>query len=179
MKYYKRFESVGKYWLEQLSCYNEGPFQKKLVTKKGTSWSIGQLYQHLTKTTLDFQLKAIDDCILQQNGDTKGRKTFYGFFTFLLGKYFPVKQKIENHHQVKPEQPEDIMMMRNASIRVLKSMNEYSYKIDELSKEQLAYKVKHPYFGMLNAVQWYQLVTMHYQHHLQLKYKIDNMLMKH
>lgn len=179
MKYYKRFESIGKYWLEQLSCYNEGPFQKPLVTKKGTEWSIGQVYEHLTKTALDIQLQAVEDCIQQRNGDVKGGKTFYGFMTFLLGRYFPATQKIENHHNIIPEQPTEIMDMRNTSIRVLKMMNEYSNRIEKLSKQQLKYKVKHPFFGMLNAEEWYDLITMHYQHHLQLKFKIDNMLMKH
>lgn len=179
MKYYKHFESVGKYWLDQLSCYNEGPFQKKLVEKRGTSWSIGQVYEHLTKTTLEIQLKAVEDCIQQQNGDIKGGKSFIGVLTFLLGKYFPSRQRIDNHHNVKPIQPKEIMDIRNASIRVLKEMSEYSKKLDKLSKEDLKYKIKHPKFGMLNAKEWYLLVRMHYQHHLKQKYKIDNMLMKH
>ncbi|MCP4522272.1 MAG: DinB family protein [Cytophagales bacterium] len=179
MKYYKRFEPIGKYWLEQLSCYNEAPFQKKLMEKRGTSWSIGQLYEHLTTTTLEKQLKAVNDCIEQQNGDTKGYKSFWGLLTFSFGKYLPFRQKLDEHHQVKPVQPKEIMDVRNASIKVLKEMNEYSQKIEKLSKEDLKYKVKHPKFGMLNAKEWYTLVSMHYQHHLKQKYKIDNMLMQH
>ncbi|MCP4521238.1 MAG: DinB family protein [Cytophagales bacterium] len=178
MKYYKRFEPVGKYWLEQLECYNEGPFHKKYTDKRGTQWSIGQVYEHLTHTAIEIQLEAIRQCIAKENGATKGKKTFMGWFTFLIGKYFPGRQKTASHHKINPSQRTSIKEMQNSSIKVLKMMSEYSSKVDKMSKEDLKYKIKHPKFGALNAREWYLLVIMHYQHHLKQKYKIDNMLMQ-
>ena len=59
--------------------------------------------------------------------------------------------------------------------------NFYNLKLpltDKLSKEDLQYKVKNERYGMLNAIEWYEVIIMHFKHHLTQKRRIDSTLMR-
>ena len=84
MKDYKNFELITKFWLAELEKYNEGPFIKK---PNDTSWSLGELYNHLYTSTL-FYLKNIENCIEKKEGKIGGGKNFAGTITFLQNSFF-------------------------------------------------------------------------------------------
>ena len=175
MKYYKKFEPIGKYWLTEIEKYNEEPFLKK---PNDQDWSMGQLYNHLINYTIDVQMNAINGCLLKANGSAKGGKSFKGVMTFMRGGYpsYKIKSKVNDANP--PRAPKNIMEARNNFIKLLKAMNEISVKLEKLSKEDLNYKVKDNRLGMLNAVEWYDSVIMHFKHHLEQKKRIDRTLMK-
>lgn len=175
MKYYKKFESVGKYWLSEIEKYNEEPFLRK---PNDNEWSIGQLYNHLINYTIDVQLNAINGCLLKTNGSKKGNKSFRGLITFIRGGYPSYKLKSKQNDSFPPKDPKDIMEARNNFIKLLKAMNDISAKLEKLTKEDLKYKVKDERLGMLNAVEWYETIIMHFKHHLNQKRRIDRSLMR-
>ncbi len=175
VKYYKKFEPVGKFWLTEIEKYNEEPFLKK---PSENDWSMGQLYNHLINHTIDIQLNAINGCLLQTNGSIKGGKSFKGLMTFMRGGFPSYKIKSPLNDSYPPKDPKNIMETRNNFIRLLKTMNEISAKLDKLSKEDLKYKVKNERYGMLNAVEWYEVIIMHFKHHLTQKRRIDRTLMR-
>ena len=81
---YKKFEQEALNWIKRLENYNEGPFKKKPSDK---DWSMGELYQHLFISTLHFHIKNCRDCILKQNGQLSGGRTFKGFLAKTIGSY--------------------------------------------------------------------------------------------
>jgi hypothetical protein len=39
--------------------------------------------------------------------------------------------------------------------------------------------VKHPYFGYINAQEWYHHIVMHFAHHLRQKKRLDEFIAAH
>lgn len=52
-----RFEQVSAYYIEEISKYSLDEFTRK---PSEDEWSLGQMYNHLIKSTLHLHLKAIE-----------------------------------------------------------------------------------------------------------------------
>ncbi len=79
---------------------------------------------------------------------------------------------LEKNHT--PKQPENIAVVRDKMIRVLKQMDECSCKITKKTEQQ---KSEHPVLGFLTGKEWYELVIFHFEYHKKNKDKIDDLLM--
>lgn len=164
---YKQFEPIGKSWLTDLNNYNEVPFQRKTSQIK---WSLGQIYDHLSDSTIDFHLKGVETCI---NTPQPGKKSWCGKMVFLKGSFNNKKLKVFMEDQFTPEQPENISFCKDKMIRVLKHMDEWGRKI---TQENINNKAEHPILGFLTAQEWYKLVILHFDYHKKNKTKIDKFL---
>lgn len=169
---YKKFEYEALDWLKSLELYNEAPFIKK---KSDTDWSMGQLYNHLISFALKHQIVNARHCIEQKNGALTGGKNFKGFMVYFTNG-IPFKLKPAYNNENPPTQPENKLEIKDKLIKLLKEMEDLDRDIAGLSKDALKYKTKHPLFGCLNAKEWYQLVIIHFRHHLKQKEKIENTL---
>ena len=56
----------------------------------------------------------------------------------------------------------------------LKEMQKLALEVDK--KGQDNYKIKHGKFGRLTAKEWYRLISIHQNHHLKQKKRIDKIL---
>ena len=165
---YKKFLVTAKYWLKELDFYGENQFKKKNTEKE---WSIGQVYDHLLNGTYDFQLQEIEKCLEQTNGSKQGGKKIAGYLLFLFNGFPPLKLKGIDSTSSAPAQPDSPAKVKDEFFRFIKEMQKTAKAIDEAG--DLTYKTLHPTLGMLNALEWYKLIEMHFRHHLRQKARLD------
>ena len=90
-------------WEKELDQYSLEDLHKK---PDEASWSIGQVYNHLIKSTLGFHLKQAEQC-LQSDEHASESKNFRGFLVYNVIKRFPpVKVKVPPSEHYTPGQPE-------------------------------------------------------------------------
>lgn len=163
---YKQLLPLAKYWLKELDFYGNNQFKKK-VTPNG--WTIGQIYDHLLMYSQEVHIKAIQECLAKKHIDPKERKTFNGFVQYAYGSYLPFKHKSNPYKE--PGQPLSTEKVKDDFYRFLKLL----YKVaKEIDYKKPAAKVKHPKLGYLSAQEWFQLIEMHFRHHIKQKKKLDN-----
>lgn len=166
-KVYREFVVIAKYLLKELDYYGVNQFKQKPAE---TEWSIGQIYDHLISGTLNFHLREIKNCLDRNSGSIKGSKTFRGNMFFMMGKYPPVKFKGMSKSNYEPAQPTNTIQVKDDLYKFIKIMNQTAREIDNAN---LDYKTINPSLGMLNALEWYKLIGMHFKHHLRQKHKLD------
>lgn len=166
-KIYRKFLEIAKRWLKDLDHYGEHQFRKK---PDENSWSVGQLYDHLIHGTYNFHLQEIRNCLEKRNGAESGKKKFKGQILFTLGSFPPVKIKGigGNNEPAQPEKPE---LVKDEFFRFIKVMQKVAQELDQ--HKDNSYKTMHPTLGMLSGMEWYQLIEMHFRHHLRQKKVLD------
>lgn len=170
---YKKFEYEALEWIKSLNNYNEAPFKKK---PSETSWCMGELYNHLLMVGLDFQIKNSRACINKVKSQEKGSKTFKGLMLYLIGGFPSIKIKSTLNEKYPPAIPENISEVKDKLFKLLKEMESLNQDINKLSKQDLKHKIKHPFYGYLNAIEWYKQVEMHFRHHQKQKENIEDSL---
>jgi len=162
---YKQLLPLAKYWLKELDFYGNNQFKKKVTN---TSWTIGQIYDHLLKYSQEIHVKAIQECLLAKDANVKQGKSFKGFVQFSYGSYLPFKHKSNPYKE--PAQPLSTEKVKDDFYRFLKLI----YKVaKEIDYKKPSAKVKHPSLGYLSAEEWFKLMEMHFRHHVKQKKKLD------
>lgn len=167
-KVYQGFLEVSKYWLKELDYYGKNQFKTRLNEQ---GWTIGQLYHHLLNYTREYHFKPIETILMGRGEEIKKGKTFHGFWVFQLNKYLPFKYK--SNPVLEPAQPIATEKVKDDFYRFLKVMYRLAKEID---KNNPTAKVQHPKFGYLTAMEWYQLIDMHFRHHIRQKKKLDKLV---
>lgn len=162
---YKQLLPLAKYWLKELDFYGKNQFKRKLTE---TSWSVGQIYDHLLGYTQAVNIRNIEQCLNSKEDATKLGKTFKGFVHFAYKGYFPFKYKCDPY--IEPQQPLSAEKVKDDFYRFLKLLHKVSKDIDYKKPKS---KVLHPSFGYLSAEEWFQLIEMHFRHHRKQKNKMD------
>jgi hypothetical protein len=72
-----------------------------------------------------------------------------------------------------PKQPLNIEVIETSLKKLIKMMQETEQEIRSASEIS---KTAHPVFGFLNAREWFQLIEMHFRHHLRQKRHLDRFL---
>jgi hypothetical protein len=89
---------------------------------------------------------------------------------FCINLFPPVRIKVPPSPTYTPKQPESREKIK-AGMRLLqKRLQDLSGEIDNAVHFG---KTKHSSFGYLEAKKWYQLIVMHFRHHLRQKKRID------
>ena len=167
---FSKFESLVQIWQNELNKYTEEQFLRKPNHDK---WSIGQVYMHLFQSAKFFHIKQIEQCILRQGTTINGAKTKKGKVVFALGMFLPIRVKVPPSPQYTPVQPknkEDVSEKLNQIIIEMKNI------LQTVEQSPLESKTAHPAFGYLNAREWYQIIPMHFHHHLRQKTRLDKFL---
>lgn len=167
---FSKFESLVQIWQRGFAKYNEEQFLRKPGEHE---WSIGQVYIHLIQSAKFFHLKQIEQCTAQQGTVTNGEKKMPGKISFMLGMFLPVRIKVPPSPQYTPPQPknkEEVAAKLRAIIVEVKNI------IPIVERASPKNKTAHPALGYLNASEWYQLIRMHYRHHLRQKARLDKFL---
>jgi DinB superfamily len=157
-------------WEQELNNYS---FETLVRKPSEDSWSLGQVYIHLIQATLDFHLEQVDMCIKNDENRTKW-KNFKGFMVFkLLKKFPPIQIKVPATDAYTPKQPVSVDEIKQGLQKVRTEMEIIT---DKLVTNQNKGKTAHPGFKFLNATEWYLLVGMHFEHHLNQKKRLDDLL---
>jgi len=145
---------------KRLNSYTIEEFQRKPAADK---WSIGEVYTHLIRATLLFHLRMVDRCLSKiENVDKTA--TDQGVEDLSKNEMAPVKIVIPSSRAYDPPMPDSIERVSSDIAIVLDKMK---MTMDRLMLNPPSGKLEHPYYGYLDAYQWFQLIGMHWKHHLR------------
>lgn len=158
-------------WEEELNNYSDEEFGR--ITNV-SQWTIGQLYQHLIIETRVLNLKNIKQSLSLQS-ENKPSKNIFGRLLFLVKTIPPYKFKIRDVKSNAIQQPSNIEAVRFH----LKQLKANIQEVAQSLKVTNNAKTLHPFLGYLNAYEWFELIEIHFRHHLRQKSKIDKALEKY
>jgi len=132
-------------------------------------WSVGQMYDHLIAVALEY-IAHIETCAASSEEQMSGR-TEAGEELFQLGGFPPIKIKLPPEYIPRnPESKEEIIAGLDD---VQEKLGKWADKVDYINPRC---RCNHNGFGWLNAREWYDLVDMHFRHHLRQKAELDQKL---
>ncbi|CAG7655787.1 DinB family protein [Paenibacillus allorhizosphaerae] len=163
-----RFENLVRQYIRGLE-----PLTIEQLTRKPSDdeWSLGQMYLHLIQGTLYLHLRNIEAC-REQAAETGGteRKTEAGRLVFAQGSFPGIRIQVPATPEYTPAQPESKEQLVAGLNDVVRRMQEVEPALADMQESGTK---AHPRFGDLNAVEWFQLVEMHYRHHLLQKARLE------
>jgi len=161
----EKFESVTMYYIKELEKYSLEQLRRK---PSEDEWSLGQMYNHLL-TASNMQLDAIAKCTTD-SATIDGKKTEMGEKVYKEGAFPPVQIKIPDRPGYTPENPTDKEEIKQTLLQIIEKMKGIEPQLPSILAN---YKVAHPGLGYLNAVEWFQLIYMHFSHHLHQKERLE------
>jgi hypothetical protein len=157
---------IAALWESELEKYSDEQFAMKPSQE---SWSIGQVYEHLVMGTLNYHIKQIEECLVNDE-NPQAKKSFLGKLIYTIDSFPPVRIKVPPSPTYTPKQPENKERIK-AGMRLLKKkLQDLSVEIDHAVHFG---KTKHRALGYLGAKDWYRLIVMHFRHHMLQKKRID------
>ena len=163
---FESYLQIAGLWELELEKYSDVQFAMKPFPE---SWSIGQVYEHLVMGALNYHIKQIEQCLVTDENQNE-KKTFPGTLMFAINSFPPVRIKVPPSPTYTPKQPDGKEQLKAGMRLVQKKLHDLSNKIDHAIQFG---KTKHPTLGYLGAKEWYQLIVMHFRHHLRQKKRID------
>jgi hypothetical protein len=133
-------------------------------------WSVGQMYIHVIDVSEEY-IENIQTCIMATQ-EEPGDKTKDGMKVFSEKVWPDVRVKLDEPANAtrNPESKDEIMAGLE---QVLKKLE---FWVDRVHEANQACKVRHGWFGWLNALEWYEMVGMHGMHHFRQKLRLDEKL---
>jgi hypothetical protein len=164
---YQKLETAVNQYIGSLDNYTEEQFTSK---KAEDIWSLAQMYEHLSLTSGVFFMANVVRCLEQRKGQIGGEKNEYGEKQYKYGTFPPIKIKI-------PEVlrgPEPVAKtLAEYKILLPKVLEDAQKLIEPITTNDGQYKTLHPAFGWLNAIEWFQMLEMHFSHHLRQKAELE------
>lgn len=156
------FEETVERYLSELTNLS---MEQLVQTTSEEEWSLGQMYMHLIQSALFMHLRNAGQCLAEGGAapDATAEKTERGKAAFEQGSFPRVRIRVPASPQYTPQQPESKEQLIEGFSRVVEQMKHME---SALSQAAGSSTVLHPGFGALNAAEWFQLVEMHYRHHL-------------
>jgi hypothetical protein len=144
--------------------------QLRYVSDQGV-WSLGQMYDHLILASLDC-LDQVGICASASEEQLLG-KTEFAEQMYIVGAFPPIKIKLPDGPENTPSNSESKDDLMCGLDLVLKKMSEWNEKVDTINPN---FKVKHDGFGWLNTREWFNIIGMHFRHHLRQKSELEQKL---
>ncbi|WP_439020293.1 DinB family protein [Bacillus thuringiensis] len=161
----KKFEELATYYIEELEKYSIEQFRMKPSSEE---WSLGQMYNHLIASTY-MQLDAIAKCKTETPSVTS-TKTDMGEKVYKLGAFPDIQIKVPGHPGYTPENPANKEDVQKQFLELITIVKNIEPTLPSIASDC---KVEHPGLGYLNAVEWFQLISMHFAHHLRQKDRLE------
>ena len=136
-------------------------------------WSIGQMYDHLILVAHEY-LDSVETCAILSEEQSLG-KTEFGEHLYKIGGFPPIKIKLPDELNAPPNNSDSQFELISRMDQVILRLSQWESKVGYINPN---YKVKHGGFGWLNAREWYDLVEMHFRHHLRQKNELEERLVK-
>lgn len=149
---------LQKYSLEQL----------RFITAEGV-WSIGQMYDHVILVAMEY-LDNVEACAALKVEQKLG-KTDSGEHLYKIGGFPPIKIKLPDKLNTPPSNSDSIEELSSRLDQVNQRLRRWESRVDAINPNN---KVRHGGFGWLNAREWFDLVGMHFRHHLRQKSELEH-----
>ncbi|WP_099364191.1 DinB family protein [Fredinandcohnia onubensis] len=158
LKLIETFKSdLQNYSLEQL----------RYISATGV-WSIGQMYDHVILVAIEY-LDNVEVCAKSKEEQKLG-KTDFGEEVYKIGGFPPIKIKLPDELNTPPSNSDSKEDLMSRLDQVMQRLRQWESRVDAINPN---YKVKHEGFGWLNAREWFELVGMHFRHHLRQKCELE------
>jgi hypothetical protein len=144
--------------------------QLRYISEEGV-WSIGQMYDHLILVSHSY-LDKMETCSYMTEEQHLG-KTEFAEQLYKVGRFPPRKFKLPDELNTPPNNSDSKEKLSSRIDQVILRLNQWESKVDDINPN---YKVEHISFGWLNAREWYDLVEMHFSHHLRQKDELEQRL---
>ncbi|WP_440603381.1 DinB family protein [Bacillus sp. GB_SG_008] len=162
----EKFEELATYYKKELEKY---PLELLIQKPSDEEWSLGQMYNHLILSAFHMQIAAIEKCA-NQTAAIGGDKTDAGEKIYAMGAFPPIQIKVPAHPEYTPNNPTNKEDLKQGLLQLIERMKEIEPTLSTIPNN---YKVQHPRLGYLNAEEWFELIYMHFQHHLRQKERLD------
>jgi hypothetical protein len=151
--------SLDEYSIEQLRF----KYQENI-------WSVGQMFIHVIEVAKEY-IGHIETCTMATEEMPEG-KTEDGTKVLAEKEWPNIRVKLEQlpNETRNPESKDEIIAGLE---QVLVKLANLAGCVDEANP---ACKVRHGWFGWLNAREWFEMVGMHSRHHLRQKARLDEKL---
>lgn len=184
----RRFEGTVNDYIRKLDSFS----LEQLLWKPGEEeWSLGQMHVHLIRSAQFMHLRNVALCLAPSGSPavTSTGKTKQGEELFKAGSFPPDRVRISPSPQYTPPQPESKVQLADGLRDTFRQMAEIEPAVEaafgsagqarmepegDTAFEIIRNTVVHPRFGGLNALEWFQLVEMHYRHHLLQRKRLDD-----
>lgn len=150
-----------------INAINKLDFQQLCFQPDDSSWSIGQICVHLLNDTSWF-LEQVKICL--SNNDN-ANETMISFAKKMFDVNSFPNEKLANPANANMAQPINKEALMQSFINLKKEINHIAIQIENTTSKG---KTQHPGFGYFNATEWLQFATMHLNHHLKQKERIEN-----
>ncbi len=161
--------------LQSLETYEQGLAalspQALLRQPDPESWSMGQLFIHLLDDTMNFHLRLMEAC-LSPEAPREGEKNRFGEAAYQANAFADIRVKGRRTAANVP-QPSGKAELEGKISQLRAALDKAA---DRLETNPPSGKVEHPSLGFLDAVEWYQLIAIHFRHHLRQKARIEAFL---
>ncbi|MEK5442339.1 MULTISPECIES: DinB family protein [unclassified Fredinandcohnia] len=141
--------------------------QLRYISAKGV-WSIGQMYDHVILVAIEY-LDNVEACAKSKEEQMLG-KTDFGEELYKIGGFPPIKIKLPDELNTPPNNSDSKEELMSRLDQVMERLRQSESRVDDINPN---YKVKHEGFGWLNAREWFELVGMHFRHHLRQKCELE------
>lgn len=174
-KLYTKFEKVANKWINELDNYT---MEELLRQPAEHSWSLGQVYIHITTANKYFLGKNALACANGEDVLTDGKgKNKWGILVFVINMFPPMKVKMPKKatggtEPIQPESKEQLVRKLQENLAFFKEIEEQVLNAPKNNRK------KYPFLGFLNAAEWYTIATLHMKHHLKQKKRLDAFLGK-
>ncbi|UHA75578.1 DinB family protein [Paenibacillus sp. 481] len=160
-----QFLSIMQQYEHALDTYT---FEQLVKKPSAQQWSLGEMYNHIIETGL-LQIAALKKCVdaPKMPGATK---TWKGKVVFMLGSIPPIRAKVPESAEHTAFQPTSKEELKERLQAFAQEMRDLAPQLEKIDSDR---KVEHPYFGHINAIEWYDHILMHVRHHLRQKKRLD------
>lgn len=162
----RKFNVLIDYWLTELKGYG---FNQLLLQPDQDSWSMGQVYAHITEETRFF-FQQVKICLSDRENSSKSMSE--AAKDLFLVNAFPNK-KLIGPPEIIVGQPRSKSQLQVGLMNLYDQANDLG---EEILFNDNSGKTKHPGHGYFDAKEWYQYAEMHLRHHIRQKDRIDNFL---
>jgi DinB superfamily len=145
--------------------------QLRYISKEGV-WSIGQMYDHLIVVAHEY-LDNMETCATSNEEQVLG-KTQFGEQLFRNGGFPPIKIRLPDELNSPPNNSDSKEHLISRMDQLIQRLNHWESKVNNIYPN---YRVEHGGFGWLNAKEWYNLVGMHFHHHLRQKKELESYIL--
>lgn len=149
---------------------NYSVVQLRYISEEGV-WSIGQMYDHLMLVAHEY----LDNVEVCEKTEVKLGlcKTNFGAELFERSGFPPIKIRLPDEMNAPPSNSDSKEELIDRMEQLIARMSRLESKVDWVDPNR---KAEHGGFGWLNALEWYELVEMHFRHHLRQKDELESRL---
>lgn len=164
------FKKRSEKWYLDLQNYN----QQKLYQKPSSDqWCLAELFDHIIRVAYTYQIPNFKKCINRdiKKGNAKNGIA-YLIFNLHIIPYRTIRMESFPPTIAKKFTPE-ILERDSLEEKFRIFITEINANGTLLKQADASIKHSHPFFGMINASEWFSLVEIHMRHHERQKKRLE------